>query len=319
MLHDIQNTFDNHWENHSPKLTDMALAFDGNKLLFLDYGSTWELPQVEDILRSVDARILRSAGLKGEGQDSESILSNGITAISHMFTYLFSIGSTRYFLVLSPELLKGLVEGGKNTPENFVYHANSEFRTMEDHDLSFICQVGLQLHNWYSTRRFCGHCGSKTQLDTTERMIKCPECGTVEYPKICPGVIVGVIHEGKLLMSRYLGRPYTAHALIAGFSEIGEPIEDTVHREVMEETGLKVKNITFFGSQPWPPSSSLLVGFFCEVDGSPQITVDTTELAEAGWYSPEDVPGKDDNYSLTRKMMVFFHNNADHPERMVRR
>ena len=118
-------------------------------------------------------------------------------------------------------------------------------------------------------------------------------------------------------MSRYVGRPYTSHALIAGFSEIGEPIEDTVRREVAEEVGLKVKNITFYGSQPWPPSSSLLMGFFCELDGSDEITLDTSELADAAWYAPEDVPSENDNYSLTRDMMVFFHNHGHEIEKMI--
>ena len=86
--------------------------------------------------------------------------------------------------------------------------------------------------------------------DTVERAMRCPSCEHVVYPKIMPAVIVGVIHEGKLLTSRYAGRAYGGLALIAGFVEIGETGEDTVRREVMEEVGLKVKNITYFATQP---------------------------------------------------------------------
>ena len=99
--------------------------------------------------------------------------------------------------------------------------------------------------------------------------MRCPSCEHVVYPKIKPAVIVGVIHEGKLLTSRYAGRAYGGLALIAGFVEIGETGEDTVRREVMEEVGLKVKNITYFATQPWGFESDLLLGYFCEVDGDP--------------------------------------------------
>lgn len=319
MLHDIEDVFDNHWEDYDPKPHDKVLAFSGNELLFAESAEGMELPCVRDVLKSVDHRTLREAGLQGtEDENPEFSFASVTSALHDMFTFLFSVGKTRFFLVISEELARGLAHSEGRTPENFRYHPTTEFRGMADHDLSFVCQVGHQLNTWYTTRRFCGKCGSKAKLSTKERMIYCPECGTMEYPKICPGVIVAVVNsEGKLLMSRYLGRPYTAHALIAGFTEIGEPIEDTVRREVMEEVGLKVKNITFYGSQPWPPSSSLLVGFFCEVDGADEITLDRTELAEAAWYGPEEVPSQDDNYSLTREMMVFFHDNAGNINRMI--
>lgn len=84
-----------------------------------------------------------------------------------------------------------------------------------------------------------------------------------------PAVIVGIVdrQRDRVLVSRYAGREYTSYALIAGFSEMGETVEQTVHREVMEEVGLKVTNLRYYKSQPWPPSSSLLFGFFCDLDG----------------------------------------------------
>ena len=86
---------------------------------------------------------------------------------------------------------------------------------------------------------------------TEERMMQCPECGLMEYPKISPAVIIGLIHENKILMSKYAGRAYKNYALLAGFSEIGESVEETVHREVMEEVGLKVGKLHYYKSQPW--------------------------------------------------------------------
>lgn len=113
-------------------------------------------------------------------------------------------------------------------------------------------------------------------------MMYCPECRITEYPKISPAVIVGVTHGNKLLMSKYANRDFNKYALIAGFTEIGETIEETVRREVMEEVGLKVKNIRYYKSQPWSFTDTLLFGFFAELDGDETITLDREELA---WQS----------------------------------
>ena len=90
-----------------------------------------------------------------------------------------------------------------------------------------------------------------------ERMMQCPKCGLMEFPKICPAVIIGVIDGDRILMSKYAGREYKKYALLAGFTEIGETLEETVSREVMEEVGLKVKNITYYKNQPWAFSGEI--------------------------------------------------------------
>lgn len=296
MQHDIEPLYNNHWENITPQADDSVIAFVKNEPLVTGPEDDLFLPSVEQFL-----------GLIGKSLDD-------ITDGKSELIYLFSVDDSRFFLSLDDESIKALYE---NTPEGFSFLKTVNFRGMTDRVLSFVCAVAMHLNTWYRDNKFCGRCGTPTIHDSKERMMRCPECGNMIFPKICPGVIVGIIHDGKLLMSRYVGRPYTAHALIAGFTEIGEPIEDTVHREVLEEVGLKVKNVTFYGSQPWPPSSSLLVGFFCELDGDDEITIDETELADADWYDPADVPGENDNFSLTRDMMVFFHDHYDQPELMI--
>ena len=163
----------------------------------------------------------------------------------------------------------------------------------------------MQLSSWYKGRRYCPCCVSALEHSTKERMLYCPNCGQVEYPKICPAVIVCVIHKDKILLTKYAGRAYTKYALIAGFTEIGESIEDTVRREVMEEVGLRVKNIRYYKSQPWSFSDTLLMGFFCEVDGDDTIRLDETELSVAEWHVAQEVP-EDDGVSLTREMMRVF-------------
>ena len=109
-------------------------------------------------------------------------------------------------------------------------------------------------------------------------------------------------------MSKYAGREYKAYALLSGFAEIGEPIEDTVRREVMEEVGLQVKNITYYKSQPWSFSDTLLLGFFCELDGEDKIRLDEQELALAEWVERKDITVEPDDLSLTNEMMLAFKN-----------
>ena len=107
-------------------------------------------------------------------------------------------------------------------------------------------------------------------------------------------------------MSKYTGRIYKNYALLAGFNEIGESIEETVSREVMEEVGLKVKNIRYYKSQPWSFSDTLLMGFFCDLDGEEEINLDREELAMAEWFDREKMPVEREDLSLTNDMMMAF-------------
>ena len=119
-------------------------------------------------------------------------------------------------------------------------------------------------------------------------------------------MIVGVIHGDKILQTKYRGRDIPFYALIAGFTEIGETLEETVAREVMEEAGLKVKNIRYYKSQPWGIVDDLLAGFYCDVDGSAEIHMDGNELKEAVWTRREDIVGQPNDFSLTHEMMMTF-------------
>ena len=109
-------------------------------------------------------------------------------------------------------------------------------------------------------------------------------------------------------MSKYAGRAYKKYALLAGFTEIGETAEETVKREVMEEVGLKVKNIRYYKSQPWSFSDTLLMGFYCDLEGDGTITLDRNELALAEWFEREDIPEVTSNESLTNEMIMRFKN-----------
>lgn len=175
--------------------------------------------------------------------------------------------------------------------------------------LAFAGYTAWHLYSWYQNNRFCGKCGAPTVPGSDERKLVCSKCHTPIYPRINPCIIVAVHDGDRLLMTRYANRPVTWFVLIAGFIEIGETAEDTVHREVMEETGVKVKNIRYFGSQPWGIPGNLTLGFTAELDGSDKITLDTGELSDGRWFPRDEVPVPDDDVSITSALIHAFANH----------
>ena len=138
------------------------------------------------------------------------------------------------------------------------------------------------------------------------------------YPKIAPAIIAAVTHDDKLLLTKYAtNREYRKYALIAGFVEIGETIEETVKREVEEEVGLKIKNLTYYKSQPWGDDSNVLMGYFAELDGDENITMDTEELSKAQWFRRGELPAHNDGISLTREMIGVFEDKEKY-EKIVK-
>ena len=141
-----------------------------------------------------------------------------------------------------------------------------------------------------------------------ERALICNNCNNIIYPKINPAVIVLIKDGNRAVLTKYK-RGSGRYALVAGFCEIGETVEETVKREVLEEVGLKVKNIKYYKSQPWSFTDSLLLGFVCDLDGDDTITVDEIELSEARWLYREEIPEFQNNTSLTQELISAFKNN----------
>ncbi len=219
------------------------------------------------------------------------------------YRYLFQVGSQRYFLCLAKQVL---------VPIGYGYEPLRQVRMTKQASLStfYAFYTAWHLANWYHNTRFCGHCGQTLQPDVEERAMRCPACGHVEYPRINPAIIAGVIHDDEILLTKYamqhLGHRSTFYALIAGFTEIGETLEETVAREVYEEVGLYVKNVRYYKSQPWGSAADILAGFYCDVDGSTQIHMDKQELSRALWVPREQVILQPDDWSLTNEMMARF-------------
>lgn len=216
--------------------------------------------------------------------------------------YLFSIGEEDYFLT----------DIAADTQiEGFAFHKMFSVRTMQPMKDVLAAATAWHLYVWYRDNQFCGRCGINLKHDTLQRMMRCPKCGNLVFPKIAPAVIIGLTDGNKILMTKYAGREYKRYALIAGFTEIGETAEETVAREVMEEVGLKVKNIRYYKSQPWGFDSNLLLGYFCDLAEKAEIQLEEEELSLAEWVDYKDVPDDPEGLSLTREMMVHFRKSRE--------
>ena len=217
--------------------------------------------------------------------------------------YLFAIDEEEYFL--------GILKEHAKLPEKTSWEKLGIFREKQYGYRIFAGITGHQLYTWYRDTQYCGRCGAKLEHSHIERMMQCPNCCNMIYPRISPAVIVAVVDHDRLLLTKYAGRDYKRYALIAGFTEIGETMEETVSREVMEEVGVKVKNIRYYKSQPWAFSGTMLIGFFADLDGDATIKMDENELAVAEWFDRKLVPHDKEEISLTREMMELFYHHQE--------
>ena len=218
-------------------------------------------------------------------------------------TYIFRLQEENFFLWMGVS--------GDCPDAAFAYEKGATLREMTSKSICFGVMTAWHLYCWYRNNQFCGCCGEKTHHDAIERMMRCPSCGNMIFPRIAPAVIIAVTNGDKLILSQYANRGTTRYGLLAGFIEIGETAEEAVAREVMEEVGLKVKNIRYYKSQPWGIAGNLSIGYFCDLDGTDEIHLDENELASAAWFHRSDLPAKDDGISLTREMVRIFEEGRE--------
>lgn len=267
MIQDIApSVFHNEYSDRKPQEGDYVFIFKGREILVKDEDDSITCPKVSDI-----------------GDDK--------------LQFLFSINNKFNYLYLGDEEIE---------PEGFRYESIRNLRRTDNKLLAFAGMTAYHLHTWYMNNRFCGRCGKGTIIYNKERALKCPSCGNIIYPRISPAVIIALTDGDKIVVTRYAGREYKGLALIAGFCEIGETAEETVAREVMEEVGLKVKNVRYYKSQPWGFESDLLLGFHCELDGDSTITMDESELKTAEWIGRDELEEDTEHVSLTAEMMMAF-------------
>ena len=277
MVQDIYpHVFQNEFSHKPVEPADWVLAYRGEALL-LATGAGLRLPTFSQCAEALQVR-------------------------PEELQYLFAEDGRGYYLLES------------RTPEpfgEFAYVESRTYRNMEPMETLFACAVGETLHRWYRDNRYCGRCGRPMEKSGAERAMVCPACRHTVYPKICPAVIVAVCDGERLLLTKYAGRSIRHYALVAGFAEIGESIENTVRREVMEEVGLRLGELRFYKSQPWVFTDTLLMGFYAQLEGSGQIRLAEEEFSVGQWFRREELPEDHSGISLTGEMIETFRMRRD--------
>jgi len=277
MIQDIEpRIFNNRFDHKTAKPQDLFLTYEGDAVLVREDKDKLWYPSFADFEETYP----------------------DLRAKAH---FLFSIDEINYFLV---------DEKGLDAAEGWSFVTTGRFRSEPKYWRSFAGAVGWQLNRWYDNHIYCSKCGKPMIRSEKERMLFCETCGFQTYPTISPCVIVGVRNGEKLLMTKYSGRAYTNYALVAGFVEIGESLEQAVRREVKEEVGLNVRNISYYKSQPWPFTDTILAGFFAELDGDDTIVLDEDELSLGVWLDKKDIPPAERSISLTSDMIEAFRTGS---------
>ena len=280
MLQDIfPHIFHNEFVMKTPTPDDTFCVFQKNEILLIQDNDDIRLPISTDFPYSFD------------------------TLCEHSY-FLFTLDEKDYFLVYDFPI----EEFG-----DWKYSSIDALRDLIPTWKLFICVLARQINQWFSVNRFCGRCGAHMGFSQIERAMECPECKHLVYPTLSPSVIVAVIDKKneRILLTKYAGRAYTRYALVAGYVEVGETLEQTVRREVAEEVGLKVNRISYYKSQPWPFSGTLLAGFYVELDGDPTVTLQESELCEGTWFTRDTIPDNaSTSISLTSEMIENFRMNG---------
>jgi len=190
-------------------------------------------------------------------------------------------------------------------PEGMSFHGLRSLFGHVDDRVFRLAGRAFQITDWVRTHQFCSRCGHST-VDKEDEVAKlCPACGFVSFPAMFPAIIVAVTSDDRILLARANRFPKEMYSVLAGFVEPGESLEECVRREVREEVGVEVKNIRYFGSQPWPFPNSLMIAFTSEHAGG-DIHVDEKEIADAGWFTAKNLPRIPDKISIARRLIDWF-------------
>ena len=202
------------------------------------------------------------------------------------------------------------IPAGVPLPEGIGYTSVRDlFCRVPDDELA-IAAFAVRMIDFDRSTRFCGRCGAGTRQLRAERAKQCTACNLITYPRVSPAIIVLVKREDQILLARSPRFPPGMFGLVAGFVEAGENLEHAIAREVREETGISVKKIRYFGSEPWPFPGSLMIGFVADYDGG-EIVIDKSEIESAFWFDREHMPRIPERLSISRALIDWWIQGGD--------
>lgn len=195
------------------------------------------------------------------------------------------------------------VDSGIQPPEGMAFLGLRKLWGRMEEDAWKLAGRAFQLLEWDRNHRFCGRCGAETVASSGERSRTCPRCGLQHFPRLSPAVITLIEDDaGRMLLARSPHFAEGVYSTLAGFVEPGESLEECVAREIREEVGVEVRNVRYFGSQPWPFPNSLMIGFLADYAGG-DIRIDPTEIEDARWFTPDALPLLPSKLSIARTLV----------------
>lgn len=197
------------------------------------------------------------------------------------------------------------VPGEMEAPEGWTFQGLRRLFGLLPEEMFWAAGRAIQIVAWDRDHQYCGRCATPTETIPTERAKQCPNCGLHSYPRLSPAIIVLIERGNEILLARSHRHPPDRFSVLAGFVEPGETLEEATAREIYEEVGIRVKNIRYFGSQPWPFPNSLMIGFTCEYAGG-DIVLEEAEMAEAGWFTVDTLPRIPGSISISRQLIDWF-------------
>jgi NAD+ diphosphatase len=195
-----------------------------------------------------------------------------------------------------------VLAGDATTPAGFRFSGLRALFFRLPEPLLAIAARASQVAEWDRTHRFCGRCGTPTRNKAEERAKECPACGYVAYPRLSPAMMALVTRGRELLLARAIRFPQAMYSALAGFVEPGETIEDCVRREVKEEVGIDVDDITYFASQSWSFPHSLMIAYTARYAGG-ELRPDGTEIADVRWFPADALPDRPQSLSIARRLI----------------
>lgn len=289
MIHEIEpKKYNPDFSVNLPKKTDYIIIQKNKELLMKKTESGYEFLTFADTI------------LKEDEYDREDVVRT------------VAIDDIAYYVTDNQEIF----EEGK-----FEYVKEEIVRHYEPSYMAFGVITACQINRWMKANKYCGKCASPMKRAKNERAMRCDNCGNMVFPKICPAVTVSVIHKNKILLVRNKSGVFHRYAQVAGYVEIGESFENTVVREVFEETKMAVKNVKYYKNQPWGMTDAQMIGYTAELDMEemvrlygedvlreeyPEIRIQEEELLEGRWFSADEIPPDIATRSLTYEMIGNF-------------
>jgi len=200
-----------------------------------------------------------------------------------------------------PCILVDLQRQNINLPQG-QWQGMRDVMLQSDEVLAALLGRAWQVANFVRTHQFCGQCGKRMFTIHWEVAAQCRNCGHRAYPRISPAVIMAVVKGDQVLLGKNKRNKGEIYSVLAGFVEVGETLEQTVAREVKEEAGIAIKNIRYFGSQPWPFPHNIMVAYVADYE-SGEIEIDENELIAADWFSADDLPEIPGEHSIARQLI----------------